>query len=262
MNASTDATTSGRLQAAADLGDAVALLDLEGDLAAARARVVVGRAELVLDLVDPGGDAPVGRRRPARPGSPARSGSPGRGDGCRSRAPTSGRRSRSAPRGGPPCRSWSVRSLDDLSRRGAAGSFGVQRVLQDHHGGGLVDHRSPLGPLAASVAQHSLRGHRGQPLVGQPHRHRRHRPGQAGGPLAHLRGGRPLAAGQRARQPDDHLEHPLGSPSCSSTSSSAIRARSPRPRWHGLDRGRQHPGRVAAGHPDPRVTGVDAQPTP
>ena len=58
-----------------------------------------------------------------------------------------------------------MRLLDDLSRRGAAGSLGVQHVLQDHHGGSLVDHRSALGPRAAPVAQHSLRGHGGQPLV-------------------------------------------------------------------------------------------------
>ena len=33
-----------------------------------------------------------------------------------------------------------VSPLDDLSRRSAARSFGVQHVLQDHHRGSLVDH--------------------------------------------------------------------------------------------------------------------------
>ena len=63
--------------------------------------------------------------------------------------------------------------------------------------------------LAPPLAQHSLRGHRGQPLVDQPHRHRRHPARRARAAKARdLRRGRSLAAGQRPGQPDDHLHAP------------------------------------------------------
>ena len=78
MNACTDATTPGVLQAAADLGDAVALLDLEDDLAPAGAGVVLRVGELVAEQVDALGHARSRgrRRRPPGPTSTGR-GSPG-----------------------------------------------------------------------------------------------------------------------------------------------------------------------------------------
>ena len=64
--------------------------------------------------------------------------------------------------------------LDPLAGRYPGGAFAVQRGLEDEHGRRLVDHRT----LPASGAPRLSRScrcavHRGQPLVDEPHRHRR-----------------------------------------------------------------------------------------
>ena len=150
--------------------------------------------------------------------------------------------------------------LDDLSGRGAAGRSVSSTCCRITTAAAWSTTARRLGPRAAPVAQHSLRGHGGQPLVGQPHRHRGHGRARPAGPLAHLRGRRSLAAGQRPRQPDDDLEHPLRV----AVLLLGEDLRDPRQvaaaALHGLDRGRQEPGRVAAGHPDPGVAGVEAEP--
>ncbi len=72
-------------------------------------------------------------------------------------------------------------------------------------GGGLVDHGAPLAPLAAPVAQHSLRRDGGEPLVAQPHRDRRDPPGQPAGedprPWPPPGPRRPTASGAGRRRP-------------------------------------------------------------
>ena len=56
---------------------------------------------------------------------------------------------------------------DGLARSPSARPFRVQRVLQDHHRGGLVHHRATLLSLPTPLAQHRLRGDRAEPLVAQ-----------------------------------------------------------------------------------------------
>ena len=63
-------------------------------------------------------------------------------------------------------------------------------MLQDHHRGGLVDHRTSLASLATLVAEHSLRGHGREPLVDQAHGHR-HPIGQLRGEVLHTPGHTP-----------------------------------------------------------------------
>ena len=112
------------------------------------------------------------------------------------------------------CSSVTLRSplsgrLEDLARRSPRRALGVQCVLQDQHGRGLVDHGAPLGalrPRSRSIASaetvvrrssHSLTGTGCNPA------------GQRDGELADLHGRRTLAPGQRPGQPDDHLDRGL-----------------------------------------------------
>ena len=71
--------------------------------------------------------------------------------------------------------------------------------------------------------------------------------------LPHPRGRRTLASGQRARQPDHDLDR-LGLDGQARDPGQVAAAPA-----HGLDRGRQEPGRVAPGDPDPGVPGVEAE---
>ena len=147
-----------------------------------------------------------------------------------------------------------VSPRDDLSGRTTGRPLGVQGVLQDDHRRGLVDHGPPLRALLAPVAQHSLRRHGGQTLVA------------AAAPA-------PARPERRARRANSRTftaagpsppDSDRGSPTTTSTrlllARPAARAGRGRPRrGDGLDRGRQEPGRVAAGDPDPGVAGVDPE---
>src|ERR1700758_1567766 len=54
----------------------------------------------------------------------------------------------------------------------------VEPTLQDRHSRGLIDHRALGLRPDAGITQPPLRAHRGQPLVGKPHRNFRNALGQ------------------------------------------------------------------------------------
>ncbi len=99
-----------------------------------------------------------------------------------------------------------------LSVRGRGGAPLIQPALQDADGRDLIDH----GPLTlganAGLPQRPLRGHGGQPLVGQPHRGRRDAPGQQFGEIDGILRGLPRSVSASVR----------GRPTTTSTASNSL----------------------------------------
>ena len=240
------------LQGPADVGDRVALLHLEEHPAATRPGVVRRRSRTGRGESAPcsGPTWPGHEQRERRP---ARRGSRGRRSPARRRSgggdPEAGlhvaQASWRTPNPRAPRvsgRSWhSSRAMacDDLARSHPRGAFGVQRLLQDHHGGGLVDHRAPLAALAPTVAQHSLRGDRGQALVTQPDRDRGNPAASCRANSRTLAAAGPSRAGQRPGQADDDLDGlVLGGQAPRSGPGRPCRGRRSRPAWPGSRTGR------------------------
>src|SRR5699024_9106037 len=141
----------------------------------------------------------------------------------------------------------------------AGGPFRVQRLLEDHHRGDLVDHRAVLATLAAGAVQRLMRRHRRQALIDHTDLDLRRPGGQRGQELRSeiarfLRGGA-LGAVERPRKPhhdDTRLE----------LASLLDDARDGGAALEGLDRGGDHPVEVAAGEADADIAHVDPEADP
>ena len=163
---------------------------------------------------------------------------------CRARSP---RRTRSP----------TLPRRDRLSRCDPRAALAVQCILQDHHGCRLVHDRASLLPLLALSAQHRLGRDGAQPLVAQsapaPERT------TAAISAANVR----TLAAAGPSPPDSERGRPT---TRSTASSSAAIAAEPGQvtgaATYGLDRGRDQPRGVGAGHADAHVTDVDADPHP
>lgn len=77
-------------------------------------------------------------------------------------------------------------------------------MLQDHHGGDLVDHGTGAACAASGAVQSALGGHRRQSLVDEPDRGGWHRLGQPSGEATCVLGRGRLCPGERQRQSDNN----------------------------------------------------------
>ena len=266
------------LQRGGDVGGGLAGLDLDDDLALARAGVV-GRArgrEGVLQLAD-AAQGEVARRRRGRPTTSTRARTtaspPCRGllapaAAAAERASSSDHTDRSvmsrlSRRPAPPSSTRTfgaagssprVRALDEPAWCHAGRPLGVQRALQDDDSSGLVDDAAAPARVYPARLQPTLRTDRGEPLVDQPDRHRR-----AGRPAVQRTPRRPRRPGRAARTATSAGPTTTSTASRSATSSaSAVQVAAAAAQR--LDRGREQAGGVAGGHPDPDRADVDADP--
>src|SRR5690606_17030526 len=149
---------------------------------------------------------------------------------------------------------WSQRQ--HLSLRPPGRSLGIQRILQDHHGRGLVNRRPP-GTGRDTAGPHAARGHSGgQPFVDQPHRAWCHKSRQIGSKGTHVLGSDALLTAERTRQAHDNLDDLVfsGQPSESTHIAGATPNR--------LERRGEQPGRITDRYPDADTADIDAKPGP
>ena len=263
---------AGGLQVAAHLGDGVALVDLEGDLAAARARVVLRGPELVADRVDAAGDHEVEAadddRQRDQHGQAAGDVAALRASAVAPARPTT----RSTPPSelvpgldvdspGPAVTgSWSgsCASLIYVSSTISPGAEPVARSVSSAFcrmrtaaaWSTTARRLPPLRPRSRSIASADtvvIRSSHSRTGTGRTRRAR------VGGELAHLHGRRSLTPRERARQPDDDLDRLLLGEDRRDPGQVALAAP------YRLDRRRQEPRGVAAGHPDPGIPRIDAE---